>query len=152
MAVATLINGKFPKPLPRTEVNSTAYSVACWTWARPKRHYDHSRTAQRRRIVKRWTGSGSDDAVRHLDRLHASIVADFGDGVSVRALATTTGYHPRHIRKIVKRDRDAARDRRRMAAVAARAGGWSLREIAAELNVGKSTILRDLEVSRNGHT
>ena len=149
LQVAMLLNGRFPKPLPRTEVLSTAYSVACWTWARQKRHYDHSRAAQRRRIVKRWTGSGSDDAVQHLDRRHASIIADFGDGVSVKALATTTGYHPRHIRKIVKRDRDAARDRRRMAAVAARAGGWSLREIAAELNVSKDTVRRDLQVSGN---
>ena len=68
------------------------------------------------------------------------------------ALANTTGYSISQIRRVVKQDRDAARDRRRMAAVAARAAGWSLREIAAELNVGKSTILRDLEVSHNTHT
>ena len=75
--LAMFNNARFPYPLPDDEAATIAWSISSWVACRPTAQwqYDHSSLAQRRRVLKRWHGSGGAWMLAQIDARDA-LIAD----------------------------------------------------------------------------
>ena len=143
--VSDQLHGRIPVPesahrYSRTQSRDNAGRVATFTWnLRTDYLADYSSEAQRRRIVKRWHGQGSEAKVLQVEALHAAIRFDFGQGLSVKEIARGRTYGERHIRKIVAAEREATKRREHALIRAHVSGGPVLRQQRQPLDAGGST-------------
>ena len=86
------INVGFEQPLSMADLTAMAHDVGTWTWNKyggwGSRYASTESELQRRRIAKRWLGSGSDASLAFWDdHRNPAIVKDAAAGMSQRALA-----------------------------------------------------------------
>ena len=130
----------------RTQSRTNAVRVATFTWNIGTDYLaDYSTEAQRRRIVKRWHGQGSEAKVLQVDALHASIRFDFGQGLSVAEIARGSMYTPRHIFRIVAAEREATMRRRNDLIRDYARDGASVSKTAAAFGLSRRHVYRVLE-------
>ena len=130
-----------------TQSRTNAASVATFVWSsRAYSRRDTSSEAQRRRILKRWHGSGSDMQVMNHKAMLEAIRFDYRRGLSVAEIAQDAIYSRQHIYRIVEADR-AAKMRQRNDLIRDHvAGGASVSKTAAAFGVSRRQVYRTLKV------
>ena len=129
-----------------TESRTNAASVASFVWSgRAYLRRDTSSEAQRRRILKRWHGSGSFMQELEHKAMLGAIRIDFGRGLTAKEISQNSIYSPRHIFRIVEAERAAKMGQRNDSIRAHVAGGSSVMATAAAFGLSRQHVYNVLK-------